>query len=287
MIKTNNLPKYGATNEHLGAVYAGMNIRPSDRVLAICGSGDVPFALLEGINPASSGYVRAVDLLDVQVKYARQHADDLVRGNTEGFRHCEELGEEGYIAQALRKARRVKKVDQGFLDDHGLSADSVAKFLSLSKEGQRDLLKSFSGSNNESFNQRVEMRNDYFSKSGRLERIRDRLSKLEFAKEDIFHDDGQKFDKIYLSNVMGYLVGRKVNASETAPLVEGVLNRISPRLKQGGLIYYSLGEFPLESPSSSSGWNLEESLCEKARTISAGSPVGDFDWTPVVLRKNK
>lgn len=285
--KTNNSPKYGATNEHLSAVYAGLDIQPEDRVLAICGSGDVPFTLLEGINPNSSGIIRAVDLLDVQVKYAKHHADDLARGNINGFMHCEELGEEGYIAQALKKARLVKKVDQRFLDDHGLSADSVAKFLSLSKEGQRDLLKSFSDCNNESFNQRAEMRNDYFSESGRLERIRERLSKLELAKEDIFHNDGQQFDKIYLSNVMGYLVGRRVNADLTAPLVEGVLNRISPRLKQGGLIYYSFGEFPLELPNPSSGWNLEESLCEKAKTISARSPVGDFDWTPVVLKKTK
>jgi len=288
MVKSNracNSPKYGATNEPLGAVYAGMDIKPEDRVLAICGSGDVPFALLEGINPNSNGIIRAVDLLDVQVKYAKHQADTLLRGDFNEFMRCEELGEEAYIAQALKKARLRKNIDQGFLDENGLSANCVKRFLALPEEGQRDLLKSLSDGNNESFKQRVKMRNEYFAESGRLDRIRNRLSRLEFAKEDIFYNEGQQFDKIYLSNVMGYLVGRKVNASETAPLVEGVLDRISPRLKQEGLVYYSFGEFPLELPNTSSGWNLEESLCEKARAISDGNPIGDFEWTPVVLKK--
>ena len=317
-------PKYGASNEALRAVVAGMDINPSDRVLAVCGSGDVPFALLEGIPSGSSGSILAVDTAQVQVNYAKHKAECLKRMNLKGFMHCEEIGEWRYLRDLFKSIMAQPEIGEAFVADGEIPRSKLQKFLSLPRDEQNDMLDFLVDEDNSdnSLPERVKMRSAYFSERGRLNRIRGGLSNLEIEKGNVFgnqkHDgnarvlDAEKttafflnrkskgfscargavgprhkglFDKIYLSNVVSYLVGRSVNSEETSPIVERVLNGISPMLKNGGIVYYCHGEFPLELPGLSSGWSLDEKLTDQAGSLSAKEKLLDYEWTPVVLRK--
>jgi len=54
------------TNESLAAIVNGLDVNETDDILAICGSGDQAFALLEKAHS-----VTAVDIYKNQVDYAR------------------------------------------------------------------------------------------------------------------------------------------------------------------------------------------------------------------------
>lgn len=71
---------YDSTNESLAAIVAGMDAQPEDRILAICGSGDQAFALLE-----YSREVVAVDSDQSQIAYAQKRKEALEQGNIRKF----------------------------------------------------------------------------------------------------------------------------------------------------------------------------------------------------------
>lgn len=60
------IPSYWETNESLDAIVNGMNVGKRDRILAVLGSGDQAFALLE-----KAAYVKAVDNCMAQVEHAQ------------------------------------------------------------------------------------------------------------------------------------------------------------------------------------------------------------------------
>lgn len=71
---------YEATNEVLNAIVYGMDLKPSDRVLSICGSGDQPFAISE--------YVREVVAIDhdsYQIEYAAKKFENIKKGEYDEF----------------------------------------------------------------------------------------------------------------------------------------------------------------------------------------------------------
>lgn len=57
---------YLATNEVVEAVVRGLDVTSQDRVLTVCGSGDVPFGMVE-----RGAEVVALDINGLQVEYAR------------------------------------------------------------------------------------------------------------------------------------------------------------------------------------------------------------------------
>jgi chemotaxis methyl-accepting protein methylase len=69
-----------ATNENLEAIIAGLLLEPTDRVLAVCGSGDQPVSIAE-----YAGEVTAVDIMPSQVDYARLRVQALAVGETSFF----------------------------------------------------------------------------------------------------------------------------------------------------------------------------------------------------------
>lgn len=71
---------YPFTNESLASVVTGLQPTNVDVILAVCGSGDQAFALLE-----SGARVVAVDTNERQVAYARARADALLAGDVETF----------------------------------------------------------------------------------------------------------------------------------------------------------------------------------------------------------
>lgn len=71
---------YLATNETVEAVVKGLAVNSDDQVLAICGSGDIPFGLLE-----KARTVVAIDRNFEQVQYAEWRLKKLTEKNIESF----------------------------------------------------------------------------------------------------------------------------------------------------------------------------------------------------------
>ncbi|MFC1728117.1 class I SAM-dependent methyltransferase [Nanoarchaeota archaeon] len=77
--------EYTYTNENLDAVMAGLDVQPNDNVLAICGSGDQSFAMLE-----IGARITAIDHFKSQLEYAQKRAKLLKTGDYEKFLRCNE-----------------------------------------------------------------------------------------------------------------------------------------------------------------------------------------------------
>ncbi len=71
---------YYATNESLDAIVKGLDLQPTDEVLAICGSGDQAFAMLEHVDK-----VIAIDYDPAQIKYAKKRKLALQDGDINKF----------------------------------------------------------------------------------------------------------------------------------------------------------------------------------------------------------
>ncbi len=71
---------YVATNECVEAVVRGLDVRGDDSILTICGSGDVPFALVE-----NGARVVAVDVNPIQIEYGQWRLKRLMDGAVDAF----------------------------------------------------------------------------------------------------------------------------------------------------------------------------------------------------------
>ena len=83
--------KYTVTNEHIEAIIKGLDLVPQDRVLAVGGSGDAAFAILE-----YAGKVIVVDYSPAQSKYIAQRANFLKEMDLEAFLRVEKFGSKDY-----------------------------------------------------------------------------------------------------------------------------------------------------------------------------------------------
>jgi len=72
--------EYSHSNEDLRAIVHGLDLSLDDKVLAICGSGDQAFAMLE-----KAGKVVAVDTNKSQLTYAIERLKHLKNGNHSRF----------------------------------------------------------------------------------------------------------------------------------------------------------------------------------------------------------
>lgn len=81
---------FARTNEDLPSIVRGMDVRPLDYILAVGGSGDQAFALLE-----YAQRVKAVDLEHYQVHHIREQAKSITEGDCESF--WTRRGEIGYF----------------------------------------------------------------------------------------------------------------------------------------------------------------------------------------------
>ncbi|PIN80948.1 hypothetical protein COV11_02885, partial [Candidatus Woesearchaeota archaeon CG10_big_fil_rev_8_21_14_0_10_30_7] len=71
---------YTTTNETLDSIVAGLDLNSNDNVLAIAGSGDQAFAILEYV-----GKVKAIDRDKYQIKFIRARIRALKSGNIDEF----------------------------------------------------------------------------------------------------------------------------------------------------------------------------------------------------------
>ena len=75
--------EYISTNENLDAIVLGMDVNSNDRILAMGGSGDQAFALLE-----KAGSVTVVDRNSAQIWYIKQRAELIRQKAYEFFFSC-------------------------------------------------------------------------------------------------------------------------------------------------------------------------------------------------------
>ncbi|MBI4159289.1 class I SAM-dependent methyltransferase [Candidatus Woesearchaeota archaeon] len=71
---------YECANESVPGIVAGLDLMEGDRILAICGSGDQAFAMLE-----YAGFVQAVDRNPVQIGYAQKRVRQIRDGDFDSF----------------------------------------------------------------------------------------------------------------------------------------------------------------------------------------------------------
>lgn len=164
--------KYDCTNESIDSVVSSLSPQEGDNILAICGSGDIPFVLVEHAR------VTAVDIDEAQIDFASYRADKLKLGDYASF-----------LREVCEPTPRC------------LSYDHFA-------------------------------RDKYFSDISRMEAIRQRLGNLSFEVGNIFGMDikYREFNKIYLSNALGYKM--KSNS-----LGSRFMKNVSKYLLSPGLIY--------------------------------------------------
>jgi hypothetical protein len=74
------LPTWEYTNENLPAIITGLELKPEDIILSVCGSGDQAFAMLE-----HSKQVVAFDYNKLQIQFAIKRAEQLRKGDVDGF----------------------------------------------------------------------------------------------------------------------------------------------------------------------------------------------------------
>jgi hypothetical protein len=96
---------YSFTNEDLDSVVAGLDPQPEDAILAVCGSGDQSFALLE-----RALTVVSLDINPHQILYAQNQLEKIVCGDFDDFRTISVKGkynlargkrEEGYFSEDI------------------------------------------------------------------------------------------------------------------------------------------------------------------------------------------
>ena len=74
------LPKYACTNESLEGIIQGLDANSRDEILAIGGSGDQAFALLDRARK-----VKVIDISSIQLDYIKRRHEALARGDFEEF----------------------------------------------------------------------------------------------------------------------------------------------------------------------------------------------------------
>ncbi len=91
---------YLATNESILGIVASLSVKKDDAVLSVCGSGDVPFALLE-----YAKFVCACDISIDQINYAKYRLAQLNQGRYEEFFNTPKLDNIWITPEARRKQK--------------------------------------------------------------------------------------------------------------------------------------------------------------------------------------
>jgi len=93
-------PVNPVTLENLDSLMVGLDPTLDDTILAICSSGDQPFALLE-----KAGKVVAVDREDYQIRYARDRAEALRHRNYDEFFQPKKWKPSTSYAQEIKRVK--------------------------------------------------------------------------------------------------------------------------------------------------------------------------------------
>ena len=129
---------YQVSNESLPAIIRGMDVKPRDRILAICGSGDQALALLEFV-----GKVVAVDISPDQLALADHRVDVLKKGE---YKEMFNLPEDRQVLHCIERSRRR------YFSQPGRLGRIAAKLGKLELMGPADILETAKSFPDRTFN---------------------------------------------------------------------------------------------------------------------------------------
>lgn len=117
--------RYVATNESIAAVMHGLKANENDTILAICGSGDVPFALVGEVKK-----VIAVDCNPRQINFANERKEALYKRNYKYFLRSKKSmnGENNFTNNELELIKARNDYFEGKLKNIIDKLDSVEFF---------------------------------------------------------------------------------------------------------------------------------------------------------------
>lgn len=253
------------TNESLEGIESALTPSSSDRILAISGVGDVPFALI-----ASGCEVIAVDNNAEHMRIAQMLLEALQTGNYPKFLDVgvpslpnDTVLRNSYFARGVLPLTPSK-------DPRTLELEAELKRLGTS-DAELYLDRSFYGD---------------FSACERLIRIRENLSRIQFRTRDVTKALAEgPFTKVYLSNVIGF------NASQsTAEFGIDVVRAAAKNLVPGGLLYGTVrtvedavSEF--HARDGTANFELDLARTEIANRAEQLRGSNSYAWTPRVFRK--
>jgi len=99
------LPTWEYTNENLHAIITGLELKPEDIILSVCGSGDQAFAMLE-----YSKQVVAFDYNKLQLQFAVKRAEQLRKGDVDNFFQISENAEYKFSNIGMLRAFRSRNM---------------------------------------------------------------------------------------------------------------------------------------------------------------------------------
>ncbi|GEM_PF-5790569 len=100
---------FAKTNETLEAITSALSITPNDQIISICGSGAVPFALLEYLS--GSAELLAVDKNAAQITFARKIAEFIKTGANKELAKLTP-NEENYFCKKSRQIKIVQNLSK-------------------------------------------------------------------------------------------------------------------------------------------------------------------------------
>lgn len=106
-----------STNETIEAIIVGLDIKPNDYIIAICGSGDQPLAMLEYARK-----VLAVDFTISQIEFTFEQINLIKKGDYDGFLSNRGRGNDAYFTKERLDCIREKLPNLGIMKGDILKA---------------------------------------------------------------------------------------------------------------------------------------------------------------------
>jgi hypothetical protein len=220
------------TNESLNAIVTALSPMKGDRILSICGTGDVPFAFL-----TEGGMVDAVDIDGLMISEARRRLSQIQEGDYRGF-----LGVKSPWAIEESNQRSdffSPGVKYTFAPPEGGAKLAAYHYFcqfrdALRADGTylRMLDIPLFGPNFQKVEPYV---NFDFSNARRLNRLRENSGGITFYEGNILDFLGKRrYSRAWLSNIIGY-------KEQEFDFAARILSALSTSLISGGLFYSTLG----------------------------------------------
>lgn len=243
--------KFPCTNESLDAIVHSLDVRPEDNVLAIGGSGDQAFALLEYVNS-----VVALDVDPVQRDFIQNRLNLLRQGDISSFVWpFKDQVDESDEFELLRSKYEV--------NTHCGRNDSRDRYF-------------FEGGRFERIREKAEQF--------------ELLPPLNFeevvsnSSEEGMVFSGRRINKVYLSNALFF---SKTAFHRDEDFRRSLVKELINALPNESLIYLANdSHFNKGRYDSLSGWTIDEELTQEASIIQRNDP-GYMNWTLTVLRIKK
>lgn len=232
MIDVNRDITKDVTNESLKAIVGALSPTEEDRILSICGTGCVPFALL-----IDGGSVDAIDIDKSMTAEAKRRLSQIQECDYHGFLNIkapwamEESNQRSdFFSRGVKYSFSPPEGEQRFVVDHYRH-----QFMDATRANGTYLRMLDIPLLGPDFQKIAPYVGFDFSEAKRLQRLRKKSSRINFHEGDIVdYLERKEFSKVWLSNIIGY-------KEQGFDFAAQVLLALSNSLISGGLFYSTIG----------------------------------------------